>query len=107
MTIKELKARDGYEFECNMNESYKDIETDEWGCALAWIGNDKGVEYNFCIDSGENLCAIYKMELNEKTGYMETDGNTFIHYEIDFDEADWVEKLENALCEALMEFFNL
>ena len=104
MRIDELKARDDYEFECSMNESYKDIETDEWDCAFIWVGN-KGVEFNFCIDSGENLCAIYKMELNEKTYYAETDHDTFKHYEINFDETDWMEKLENAMCEALMEFF--
>ena len=104
MTIKELKTRKDYSFGCNMDKGYKNIETDEWGCAFIWVGN-KGVEYNFCIDSGENLCAIYKMELNEKTDYMETDHDTFIHYEINFDEADWVEKLENAMCEALIEFF--
>ena len=105
ITLKDLKARKDYSFECNINESYKNFETDEWGCALAWIGDDKGVEYNFCIDSGENCCGIYKMELNEKTNYMETDYEDSIHYEINFDEVNWVEKLENAMCKALMEFF--
>lgn len=106
-TVDGLKAREGYEFECNMNEVYKECEDfDEWGCAFVWIG-DRGVEYNFCIDDGENLCAIYKTEMNHKTGYMETNGDVYKHYEIDFDNEHWVENLENAMCEALIEFFKL
>ena len=94
-----------YKFECNIDEWYKYIETDEWGCAYVWIGKDAGVEYNFCIDSGNNCSAIYKMEMNGE--YMETDSNSFIHYEIDFDDADWQEKLKDAMCRALEELHNL
>lgn len=106
MNVKELKEREDYEFECNIGESYKDKETDEWGCASVWIG-DMGVEYNFCIDGGENYCAIYKMEFDHKTGYAETDYDVYEHYEIDFDDEHWMENLENAMCKALIEFFEL
>jgi len=95
-----------YEFECNIDESYKDIETDEWGAAFVWL-NDIGVEYNFCIDSGENCCAIYKTEINPETDHMETDYNSFVHYEIDFDKADWQDKLKAAMCDTLEELHNL
>ena len=90
MTIEDLKSQN-YEFECNIDESYKDMETDEWGCAFVFINDEVGAEYNFCIDSGNNCCAIYKAEINPENGYLETDYNTFEHHEIDFDDADWRE----------------
>ena len=70
-----------------------------------WV-NDIYVEYNFCVDDGENCCAIYKGEINEKN-CMETDYNTFVHYEIDFDNENWKEELENAMCEAMIDFHDL
>lgn len=104
MMVNELKKYPEYEFECNMSNEYKNYNShDEWGCAFVWVG-DVGVEYNFCIDSGENCCAIYKIVFNHETGYMETDSDTFNHYEINFNDSDWVEKLENAMCESVLEF---
>ena len=94
-----------YEFECNIDASYKDMKTDEWGAAYVWL-DDIGVEYNFCIDSyGVNCCAIYKMEMKDEL--METDYDTFVHYEIDFDKADWQNKLKGAMCDALEELHNM
>lgn len=108
MRIEELKKKSGYEFQCNMSEKFKDYGSyDEWGSAYVWLGEDIGVEYNFCIQGEDNYCAIYKMELNEETDYMETDTSTYIHYEIDFSNESWKEKLENAMCEALISFFGL
>lgn len=109
MIVDELKKRDGYEFECNMNVSYRDYKDhDEWGCAYAWLGENIGVEYNFCMQGEkDNCCAIYKVEINEKTGYMETDSSVFEHYEIDFGRGNWKEELENAMCKALIHFFEL
>ena len=108
MTVKELKRKNGYEFECNMSEEFKGYENhDEWGCACVWFGENIGVEYNFCYDDGESCCAIYKMEFNNGSGYMDTDYSTFIHYDVDFDNPEWKNKLENAMCEALIEFFKL
>lgn len=106
MTVAELKEKESFEFECNMSNEYKDMETDEWGCAEVWF-NDIGVEYNFCIDEGKNYCAIYKTEINKETGYMETDYEEYVHYEINFDNENWKEELENAMCEALIKFHNL
>lgn len=108
MIIRELKHKENYEFECNMSNEYADCTNhDEWGCAYLWLGDDIGVEYNFCFDNGESCCAIYKMELNNETDYMETDYDKFNHYDIDFDNPNWKEELENAMCKTLIEFFNL
>ena len=105
MKVSELKKEKGYEFECNMSEEFKThTDHDEWGCACVWL-NDIGVEYNFCIDDGNNSCAIYKMEMNKEEDYMETDYSKFIHYEIDFNNPEWKSELENAMCKALIEFF--
>lgn len=102
-TVKDLKARDDYEFECSMTDEYKDMETDEWGCAFVWLG-DIGAEYNFCIDD-ENCSAIYKAEIEDDL--LCTDYDTSIHYEIDFDDVEWEKKLEDAMCNALIKFFEL
>lgn len=111
MTIKKLKEMNGYEFECNMSDEYKDYDIcDEWGCAFVWLGNI-GAEYNFCIDiNRENkeiytACAIYKIEFDNN--YMKTNYDIFVHYDIDFNKSNWKEELENAMCKALIEFYNL
>ena len=108
MLVKELKQNEEYEFECNMSNEYKTYKNhDEFGCAFVWLGEEIGVEYNFAIDGGENFSAIYKMELNHKTDYMETDYDAYIHYEVDFNNINWEKKLENAMCEALIKLHNL
>ena len=108
MLVEELKKEIGYDFECNISKKYKNYTNhDEWGCACVWLGENIGAEYNFCIDNSTNCCAIYKMEFNNKTDYMETDYSTFIHYEIDFNNRKWKTELENAMCKALIEFFEL
>jgi len=111
ITVEDLKLKEGYEFECNMSKEYASYHShDEWGCAYARLG-DIGVEYNFCIDGSSdeefNCSAIYKMEKNGSTGNMETDSSTFMHHEVDFSNPNWEEKLEDALCFALIKFHNL
>lgn len=108
MTVKELKLSKGYEFECNMSNEYNnEYGCDEWGCAFIWLGDDIGVEYNFCIqDNGDNCCAIYKSEINSE-GYLTTDYDKYAHYEINFNNLNWIEELENAMCKAMIEFHNL
>lgn len=97
-----------FEFECNISEEYKDNDyIDEWGSAFVWYGDDMGVEYNFCIDGDTNSSAIYKTEINKKTGYMETDYSEFVHYEVDFNDAEWRNKLEEAMCNALIKLHGL
>lgn len=117
MTIKELKGNLGYNFHCNIikREALKEIANtdcyDEWGCAYVSLGETMSVEYNLCIDNttNENIneSAIYRVDYNEEYDEYETDCNEFIHYEIDFDNPKWKQKLENAMCEALIKFFEL
>ena len=114
MKIEELKQNDMYEFECNMTEEYKNYNVhDEWGCAFVWFGEIVGAEYNFCVDADYKTeefytaCAIYKTVFNKETEYMETDYDTFIHYDIDFNNDNWKKELEDAMCNALIKFHNL
>ena len=117
MTIKELKRKRLYSWYCDIEKdrTLKEIADtdfyDEWGGAYISVGNYVGVEYNLCIDNttNENInsSAIYKTDYNEREDCIETDGTTFIHYEIDFDNPEWKEKLEDAMCDALIEFFEL
>ena len=93
-----------YEWEINFDESYADIDCiDEWGAAFLWLDDNSGVEYNFCIDDS-NCSAIYKTEINED-GYMETNYDKFIHYEVDFTDTQWEKKLVEAMTIAAESFF--
>lgn len=86
------------EYEINIDKSYKNKDNiDEWGAAFCWINNNDGAEYNICIDGGLNSSAIYRTKFNEKTEFMETDYDDFEHYEIDFDDIEWRDKLKKAL----------
>lgn len=117
MTIKELKRNKEYYFNCDIMKRriLKEIKEtdyfDEWGCAFLGIGEDKGVEYNFCIDNTTdeniNASAIYKVDFNEDKDCIETDYSVYVGYEIDFNNPKWKKELENAMCEALIEFYNL
>lgn len=113
MTIKELKNNAEYCFECDIKKRrvLKEIADtdcfDEWGCAYISVGDELGVEYNLCVDDGENCSAIYKVDYDEENDCIETDCSTFIHYEIDFNNPKWKKELENAMCEALIEFFEM
>ena len=113
MTIKELKNNELYCFECDIKKKnvLKEIADtncfDEWGCAFISVGDELGVEYNLCVDDGENCSAIYKVNYDEENGYIETDASTFIYYEIDFNNQKWKKELEDAMCEALIKFFEL
>lgn len=113
MTVKELKGNKEYYFECNINK-HKVIKEladtdcfDEWGCAFISLGEKLGVEYNLCIDDGEEYSAIYKVDYDEENDYIETDCCTFISYDIDFYNPKWKKELEDAMCKALIEFFEL
>lgn len=108
INARKFQQLEGYEFECNLKkEIYSDKHSsyDEWGCAYIWLREEIGVEYNFCVDGEENCSAIYKMKFNKNTDYMETDTDTFVHYEIDFDDDNWKENLENAMCRAMIDMF--
>ena len=110
MTIEEFKQKEKYEFECNIckEEVENEINHDEWGSAFVWYENQGeyyGVEYNLCIENGENSSAIYKLKCGIYE--FETDYNLSEHYEIDFSDNNWKENLENAMCKALVNFFEL
>ena len=119
MTIKELKKTEGYKFRCNITEKEiaEILDTDyfdEWDYAYVSLGEngeEAEVEYNLCIDNttGENVnsSAIYPAYYNEMEDCLETDYSTFIHYEIDFNNPEWKAELENAMCKALIEFFEM
>lgn len=117
MTVKELKRALGYNFHCNINKRtiLKEIADtdcyDEWGCAYVSLGETMGVEYNLCIDNttNENIneSAIYRVDYDEEYDEYATDETTFIHYEIDFNNPKWKKELEDAMCEALIKFFEL
>lgn len=109
MTLQETKQHPEYDFEINLSNEEKNNDVgDVWGCSYVWLGEDIGVEYNLCIeDDGTNCSAIYKMNMNHKTGYMETDTDEFIHYEVDFSDPEWENQLENAMCIALNHLHNL
>lgn len=117
MTIEELKKHNDYHFYCDISKSRVLSEIvgipyfDEWGCAYVSLGEKMSVEYNLCIDNttNENIneCAIYKVDYDEENDEYTTDCDTFIHYEIDFDNDNWREELKNAMCEALIKFFEL
>lgn len=101
------KNKNNYKFECMLHPLYAN-ETclDEWGVACLFNESEtQGVEYNFCVDGGKNLSAIYKMEYSESTDYMVTDPNQFVHYEIDFSSPNWEKELKDAMINAFEHFF--
>lgn len=89
-----------YEFELNIYKDYaKHNDIDEWGCAFVWIDDLVGCEYNFCVQNGENCSAIYIMEYSNDDENWHTDWSNFNHYEIDFEDVDWAEKIEQEMYE--------
>ena len=95
-----------YDLTENIEKEYAQCNCyDEWGCATLWLNDIQGVEYNLCIDNGNNCSAIYKMEHNVETGYVETDYNTFEHHEINFKDGNWKQELEVAMLNAAEKFF--
>ena len=106
MNILELKADERYSFECNMSKEYATYDNcDEWGSAFAWLGDEIGVEYNFCVGYCLNCSAIYEMSMNKDEGIMETDYSSFVPYKVDFKKDNWKEELEDAMCRALIDFY--
>ena len=91
------------EYEINIDASYASENTDEWGAAFVWVNGDHGVEYNFCIDTGTNCSAIYKLDISGE--YAETDYSTFLHYEIDFSNEDWMLDLIREMVRVAKQFW--
>lgn len=100
-----------YEYEINMTPEEEDKNgMDVWGAAELWLdGGNKGVEYNWCWDDGENYSAIYKMEMhydNPKypNGYLGTDCDTYVHYEVDCNNENWKKELIDVMHMVAVEF---
>ncbi len=95
-----------FEFELNMDDSYKNCETiDEWGMAMVWAG-DYGAEYNLCLQDGDNYSAIYFMKYDDETDYWDTDCSCFEHYEIDFNNPNWKLELKETMYNFVINIIN-
>jgi len=94
------RSEKGYEYEININPLEVDKQyMDDWGAAFLWLDDNRGVEYNICYDNGECESAIYKTEIGD---FLKTDHSTFSHYEIDFSDKNWRQKLVDEMeCVAL------
>lgn len=90
----------------SLSSEMESNNTDEWGCAIGWINNEMGCEYNYCIDNGENCSAIYAMHWNGEPDADEstvsTDGSDFEHYEVDFKDENWEKKLKKAMIKFML-----
>lgn len=112
MTIDKLKQLNGYSFECNISKDMlKSDWCDQWGTAFIRFGKnqDHGAEYHLCFEKENkeysyDCSCIYKM-YRDFLHDIATDYNTFTHYKIDVNDSDWMEKLENAMCKAVIAFF--
>ena len=94
-----------YEYEVNIDSSNVDKNCmDDWGAAFLWLDDKRGVEYNLCYDNGICESAIYKTECGE---YLETDYSIFKHYEIDFSDGLWEEKLVTEMERIAKEFWEV
>lgn len=90
-----------YEFECNISEEMFSGEVTLPGAAYIWF-EDIGVEFEFCIENGENYSAIYRMDMNKAGDDFETDHDEFYHYEIDPTDPEWKANLEIEMCRVLI-----
>ena len=96
-----LPTYKGFHFEIVMEDCYQYSDNiDEWGAATIFDKKGNGVEYNYCIDHGNEESAIYKFE------GMDTDYTTYNHYEIDWSNDNWREKLLDAMIDSYHEFFD-
>ena len=94
------------EFECNFcKEYYEENESEDLPIAAClWLENGThAVEYNLCYDkqAKTNSSAIYKM--NAET--QDTFHTIYEHYEVDFSDDQWEEKLKNAMEVAARRFW--
>lgn len=99
--IVNLMMNPDYEFECNISEEMFSGEVTLPGAAYIWF-EDIGVEFEFCIENGENYSAIYRMDMNKAGDDFETDHDEFYHYEIDPTDPEWKANLEIEMCRVLI-----
>ena len=92
-----LKAM--FQIEINIDPTQIDKNCmDEWGVAVAWINNECGIEYNLCYDNEICESAFYPFYKGE-----EMDTSNPFHYEIDFDDPEWRNKLVWKMIEIIAE----
>lgn len=85
-------------FYLGLDETTERDNIDTWGDIVAWSDDGKrGLEYNHCIENGDNMSAFYLMESNEDGSIIETDHDRYIHYEIDFDNKNWRDHMRHTL----------
>lgn len=95
----------GFDVEINIDNTVDRNNADIWGSAYAWSADGTyGAEYNYCIENGVNMSAIYFMALNEQGDDYQTDPCLFIHYEVDFSSDLWHQDLEAKMISALEVF---
>ena len=97
------RSKNGYEYEINikpedMNTENKDI----WGAAMLWLDDERGVDFNLSYDDGRNQSAIYKAK---SAGFMEDLVEHSSHYEIDFTDIFWKQKLIDEMERVAKEFW--
>jgi hypothetical protein len=95
-----MKGKSKYYYEINIDESYAEGVVDEWGAAFVWNKKGQGAEYNLCYDGRNEMSAIYKAD------EYETDPTTYEHYEIDFSDDEWKQKLINRMIECTERWWN-
>lgn len=94
--MEQCKNKREYEFDCFLEKGYGDKECwDEWGVATVILNKDFGAEYNLCFDEGVNQSAIYPWFWDGE--FYSTDTCYFQHYEVDFTQPDWEQKLYEAM----------
>lgn len=99
--VVNLMTAPEYEFECHLFKEMAFKDGTLPGAAYVWFG-DVGVEYELCIENGENYSAIYKMNKNKTGDDFETDHDEYYHYEIDPNDPNMEKNLEIAMCKALI-----
>ena len=96
-----------YDFELWFDADYVDfgkVEFDEWGMAFCWVDvpdiENYGVEYNYCkqeYDDGLEDCSAIYIFGHDADENCPTFYDEYEHYEIDFSNPLWKEKLEQAM----------
>lgn len=98
-----LRTKNGYEYEINIKpEDMNTEDKDIWGAAMLWLDDERGVDFNLSYDDGLNQSAIYKASCDK---YMEDLTETFAHYEIDFSDMFWKQKLIDEMERVAEEFW--
>lgn len=103
--ILDLMLRPDYDFVCVFTKEMALKEEIHSHTARLWAG-DIGVEYTLSKKDEKRYGAIYEMKEDEK-GAFKVIPDKHCPYEIDFEDSDWEEDLEIAMCKAFLQFHPL